>query len=371
MISEEESREESAGETGADFLERAQLADAGDSEAPESAEASIDVSDGAEPSIQETGAFLKGLIEALLFVADHPLELKEIARGARIDRARAQELLDELRKEYEARGLRIDEVAGGFSFRSSPTYAERVRQYLSLRPVRLSRAQLETLAIVAYRQPITRPEIDDIRGVDAGPVLKGLLERDLVRIIGKKDEPGRPMLYGTTPSFLEAFSLKSLRDLPTLREYTELSEESRQTFESELGEAAPEGPISVAPAASGVVSPESAVEPAAEGEEAASKPETGGELAAEAGETTEENEEADEPGQNGNQGADEDPDGDDDDDDEDGDDEDDDDDDEDDDDDDDDDDDENEDDGEAEKGDADADDKQEKAPEPGAKKRKR
>jgi hypothetical protein len=116
------------------------------------------------------------------------------------------------------------------------TYAERVRQYLSLRPVRLSRAQLETLAIVAYRQPITRPEIDDIRGVDAGPVLKGLLERDLVRIIGKKDEPGRPMLYGTTPSFLEAFSLKSLRDLPTLREYTELSEESRQTFESELGE---------------------------------------------------------------------------------------------------------------------------------------
>jgi segregation and condensation protein B len=214
-------------------------------EEPASAEA------GAEGSIEETGAFLKGLIEALIFVSDRPLELKEVARGARIDRARAAELIEEIRKEYEGKGLRLDEVGGGYTFRSSPVYAERVRQYLALRPVRLSRAQLETLAIVAYRQPITRPEIDDVRGVDSGPVLKGLLERDLVRIIGKKDEPGRPMLYGTTPSFLEAFSLKSLRDLPTLREYTELSEESRQTFESELGEAAPEGSASAYAAALG------------------------------------------------------------------------------------------------------------------------
>src|SRR6478609_993268 len=112
-----------------------------------------------------------------------------------------------------------------------------------MKPVRLSRAQLETLAIIAYRQPITRPEIDDIRGVDSGPVLKGLLERDLIRILGKKDEAGRPMLYGTTPSFMEVFSLKSLRDLPTLKEFTELSEESRESFEAEIGEAAPEGPI--------------------------------------------------------------------------------------------------------------------------------
>src|SRR5829696_736959 len=105
----------------------------------------------------------------------------------------------------------------------------------------MSRAQVETLAIVAYRQPITRPEIDDVRGVDSGPVLKTLLERDLVRILGKKDEPGRPMLYGTTAQFLEFFGLRALSDLPTLREFTELSDESRRTYERELGEEPPEG----------------------------------------------------------------------------------------------------------------------------------
>jgi segregation and condensation protein B len=208
--------------------------DAGDEEVVEDAPAT-------DERIEDTAGFLKGLIEALLFVSDRPLELKEVARAARIDRGRAAELLDELKADYQGRGIRLEEIGGGFSFRSSPTFATQVRDYLSLRPVRLSRAQLETLAIVAYRQPITRPEIDDIRGVDSGPVLKGLLERDLIRIIGKKDEPGRPMLYGTTPAFLEVFSLTSLRDLPTLREYTELSDESRQTFETEIGEPAPEG----------------------------------------------------------------------------------------------------------------------------------
>jgi segregation and condensation protein B len=109
--------------------------------------------------------------------------------------------------------------------------------------VRLSRAQLETLAIVAYRQPVTRPEVDDVRGVDSGQVIKGLLERDLVKILGKKDEPGRPMLYGTSAGFLELFNLTSLKDLPSLREFTELSQESRQKYESELGEDAPAGAI--------------------------------------------------------------------------------------------------------------------------------
>jgi segregation and condensation protein B len=95
---------------------------------------------------------------------------------------------------------------------------------------------VETLAIIAYRQPITRPEVDDIRGVDSGPVLKLLLERDLVRILGKKDEPGRPLLYGSTTVFLEFFGLRSLKDLPTLEEFTELSEDSRRVVERELGE---------------------------------------------------------------------------------------------------------------------------------------
>jgi segregation and condensation protein B len=119
-------------------------------------------------------------------------------------------------------------MSGGYLFRTHHAYSTWVQQLIQGRPVRLSRAQLETLSIVAYRQPITRPEIDQIRGVDSGATLKLLLDRHLIRILGKKEEPGRPMLYGTTKEFLDFFSLKDLRELPTLREYSELSEESRQ-----------------------------------------------------------------------------------------------------------------------------------------------
>jgi segregation and condensation protein B len=153
--------------------------------------------------ISDTAALLRHAIEAMLFVSDKPISLKDLSKGLQLDKKRTMELLGELRVEYENRGIRIDEVADGYAFRTHPSVADYVRNFLEQRPVKLSRAQLETLSIVAYRQPITRPEVDDIRGVDCGPVLKGLLERDLVRILGKKDEPGRPMLYGTTPSFLE------------------------------------------------------------------------------------------------------------------------------------------------------------------------
>ena len=192
---------------------------------------------------EDAHRYLLGLIEALLFVAEQPLGLKELARAAKIDRKRTAELVEELRAKYQTRGIQIQEVAGGYCFRSNPEYAEYVRGHLAQRPVRLSRPQLETLAIIAYRQPITRPEIDDIRGVDSGPVLKGLLERDLVKILGKKDEPGRPMLYGTSQGFLSLFNMTSLQDLPTLKEFTELSEESRQHFETKLGIDAPDGPV--------------------------------------------------------------------------------------------------------------------------------
>jgi len=191
--------------------------------------------------VNDTGAFLRHAIEALLFVSEKPITLKELAKGLQLDKKRTLELLGELRFEYENRGIRIDEVADGYAFRTHPSIAEYVRTFLEQRPVKLSRAQLETLSIVAYRQPITRPEVDDIRGVDCGPVLKGLLERDLVRILGKKDEPGRPMLYGTTPTFLELFGLKSLQELPTLREFAELSDESKLKYEEEIGEGPPVG----------------------------------------------------------------------------------------------------------------------------------
>jgi segregation and condensation protein B len=191
--------------------------------------------------VRDTGAFLSYAIEALLFVSERPITLKELSKGLQLDKKRTLELLDQLRGEYANRGIRIDEVADGYAFRSNPIVADYVRTFLEQRPVRLSRAQLETLSIVAYRQPITRPEVDDIRGVDCGPVLKGLLERELVRILGKKDEPGRPMLYGTTPSFLELFGLKSLQELPTLREFAELNEDSKRKYEQETGEDPPLG----------------------------------------------------------------------------------------------------------------------------------
>ncbi len=162
-----------------------------------------------------------------------------MARAAKIDKKRTLQLLLELRKEYRHRGVNIAEISGGFVLRSNLTYGAYVQKALALRPVRLSRAQMETLAIIAYRQPITRPEIDDIRGVDSGQVLKGLADRDLIKMLGKKDEAGRPMLYGTTEAFLELFSLESLKGLPSLREFTELSDDSKEKFASVTGETMP------------------------------------------------------------------------------------------------------------------------------------
>jgi segregation and condensation protein B len=184
---------------------------------------------------------LKGVLEALIFASEQPLPAKELARVAKADLKIVRSLLAELVAEYHPRGVRLDEIAGGYVFRTSPAFAPFVREQVAKKPVKMTRAQIETLAIVAYRQPITRPEIDDVRGVDSGAVLKSLLERGLVRILGKKDEPGRPMLYGTTASFLEFFGLKAVGDLPTLREFTELSDESRRTYERELGEEPPAG----------------------------------------------------------------------------------------------------------------------------------
>ena len=183
---------------------------------------------------------LRGLLEALVFVSDKPVKTNELARLASAPLKQVKDVMGELKDTYSHRGVVLDEVAGGWLFRTQLQYAPFVRELTSERPVRLTRAQIETLAIVAYRQPMTRPEIDEIRGVDSGATLKLLLERDLVRILGKKDEPGRPLVYGTTTQFLEFFGLKSLKDLPTLREFTELSDESRRVAEVELAAVLPE-----------------------------------------------------------------------------------------------------------------------------------
>jgi len=179
---------------------------------------------------------LRGLVEALVFASDQPIKPNEIGKLAQAPSRQIKEVLEELKTEYAGRGIQLEEIAGGYAFRTNVAYAPFVRDLVGQKPVRLTRAQLETLAIVAYRQPITRPDIDDVRGVDCGPVLRTLLERDLVRILGKQEAAGRPLLYGTSAGFLELFGLKSLKDLPTLREFTELNEESKRTVERELGE---------------------------------------------------------------------------------------------------------------------------------------
>lgn len=171
---------------------------------------------------------LQSIVESLLFAADKPLTLKHLGELMEENElARIRAALAAIEVGCASRGFQLHQVAGGFQFRTNPQNAAWVQKLLAQKPVRLSRAQLETLAIAAYRQPITRPEIDEIRGVDSGGTLKTLLDRALVRILGKKEEPGRPLLYGTTKEFLEFFNLRDLKDLPTLREFHELSEEHR------------------------------------------------------------------------------------------------------------------------------------------------
>jgi segregation and condensation protein B len=184
---------------------------------------------------------LRSVLESLLFSSERPLGVKELrALIEDVETPALVEALREMGEHYRAqgRGFQLHEVAGGFQLRTSPENGEFVRRMLGAKPVRLSRAALETLAIIAYRQPVTRAEIEDVRGVDSGGILKMLLERRLIKMLGKKEEVGRPMLYGTTKEFLEFFSLRDLKQLPTLREFHELSDESLQKLQDAgLGEA--------------------------------------------------------------------------------------------------------------------------------------
>ncbi|HEX8908564.1 MAG TPA: SMC-Scp complex subunit ScpB, partial [Anaeromyxobacteraceae bacterium] len=178
---------------------------------------------------------VRAVVEALLFLAEKPLTPDEVRTATGIEVPVVQKALDKLCGHYRdgVCGIVLHEVAGGWQFRSAPDVSDYARRFLRVKPQRLTRAALETLAIIAYRQPVTRPEIEEIRGVDCGAVVKALLERKLIKILGKKEEPGRPMLYGTSREFLEFFALKDLASLPTLREFHELSEESRDIVEKE------------------------------------------------------------------------------------------------------------------------------------------
>jgi len=162
------------------------------------------------------------VLEALLFAADAPLPLDRLREVAGIEDARAaRALLEGLRAEYErgGRAFSLEEVAGGWQLLTRPAYAPWLAR-LHRRPdrARLTQAALETLAVVAYRQPVLRTDVERVRGVACGDTLRALMERDLVRVAGRAEEPGAPLLYGTTPRFLAEFGLRSLKELPTARD---------------------------------------------------------------------------------------------------------------------------------------------------------
>lgn len=187
------------------------------------------------------------IVEALLFVSDDPLTTQRIADILGCEKRDATRLVRELAEKYDSNGraVSIREVAGGYQLRTKEDLAPWIRKFLAARPVRLSRAALEVLAVVAYRQPLTRQEIESIRGVDCSAVLQSLLERKLVKMMGRKDVPGRPIIYGTTRQFMEHFNLSSLTELPTLKEFAEPpgGHARPEGAASEEGEEAGEGAV--------------------------------------------------------------------------------------------------------------------------------
>ena len=169
---------------------------------------------------------LKAIIESLLFVSEVPLTMDHLKGVLEdVETSAIRSAVDELLAEYEARdgGFTLRQVAGGYQFRTQSRYNEWIKRLVKPSAPRLSKAALETLAIVAYNQPIIRSDIEHIRGVDSGGVIRMLMERKLIRVLGRKEIPGRPLIYATTKHFLEVFELKDLKDLPTPKEIEELS----------------------------------------------------------------------------------------------------------------------------------------------------
>ena len=168
---------------------------------------------------------LKSAVEALLFASEKPLTPEEMkdAFGGGVSAADIRAQVESLRKEYDEqnRGFRVYEIAGGFQLASDIRFAEILKRfYQSREKKKISQAGLETLAVIAYRQPVTRADIEAIRGVNVDGPVKTLLEKGVIRICGRKEVPGRPILYSTTQEFLEHFGLKSVQELPTLSEYS-------------------------------------------------------------------------------------------------------------------------------------------------------
>jgi len=171
-------------------------------------------------------AELKSIAEALIFVADEPLSAKTIADVLKVDLAAVEKGISELVAECDARngGLQLREIAGGWQIATRPEHHEQVRAYLKSKPsAKLSLASLETLAVIAYKQPVTVPEILEIRGVQSPSAIKTLLDKRLIVARGRKETVGRPMMYGTSKEFLIQFGLKDLTELPSIEDFQDLA----------------------------------------------------------------------------------------------------------------------------------------------------
>jgi segregation and condensation protein B len=233
---------------------------------------------GEQPKWPAEDAELLAMLEAIIYITDEPLTMEQIAAALEQPRERIRRLLDELVAEWQKphHGLSIREVAGGYKMATKPEHHEAVRQFVKnlKAPMKLSLPALETLAVIAYKQPVTAPEIMEIRGVQGAGVLKTLIERKLIAPAGRKNVIGKPILYKTTREFLVQFGLKDLSELPSVKEFEELSRLStpepqpapEETAAAETAPAAdatagePSPPLSEAPA----VEQEQPAEPAAE-----------------------------------------------------------------------------------------------------------
>lgn len=170
---------------------------------------------------------IKNIIESLLFVAGGPLSLERIKLVLDTDTKEIRDALQTLAQEYENRsgGFVLRQIADGYQLCTRPEYSRWIARLIRPASFHLSKAALETLAIIAYKQPVMRSDIEHIRGVDCGGILRMLLERKIIRVLGRKEIPGRPLIYATTKQFLEIFDLKNLKDLPTPKEIEELKAE--------------------------------------------------------------------------------------------------------------------------------------------------
>ena len=197
------------------------------------------------PAPASDSAVLKAIVEAAIYITDEPLTAEQIASATEQPLDRIQEILQQLVGEYAApdRGLSVRELAGGYKMSTKPEFHEPIRQFVKKLqpPLKLSLPALETLAVIAYKQPVTAPEVLEIRGVQGAGVLKTLLDRKLIAAAGRKNVLGKPILYKTTREFLIQFGLNSLAELPTLKEFEELGRLALSDAEENLPPAAPEG----------------------------------------------------------------------------------------------------------------------------------